>query len=138
MKQEQRDRRSQWQPVITATSSVSSAQSRTPGRTVEDVCIAEARFIETVIARHPQAEGNRQSWWQLPERAGNSCSTAQHSRLTYGPIVLVGFAAFHWARWVRGKNPLRYLGGVLGGTYSTALAGDMGKGYLMAPTWYPT
>jgi hypothetical protein len=29
---------------------------------------------------------------------------------------------------VRGKNPLRYLGGILGGTWLTSLAGDLGHG----------
>src|SRR5262249_3261676 len=28
-----------------------------PGQTIEDVCHAEARFVERVIALHPQAEG---------------------------------------------------------------------------------
>ena len=28
-----------------------------PGQTVEDVCEAEARFVEEVVARHPEADG---------------------------------------------------------------------------------
>lgn len=97
-----------------------------PGQTVEDVCIAEARFIETVAARHPQAEGkpavigNCQAGWQL-------MLTAALAPDLMGPIVLAGSPLSYWAG-VRGKNPLRYLGGVLGGTWLTALAGDIGKG----------
>ena len=97
-----------------------------PGQTVEDVCIAEARFIEAVVARHPQAEGkpavigNCQAGWQL-------MLTAALAPDLMGPIVLAGSPLSYWAG-VRGKNPLRYLGGVLGGTWLTALAGDMGKG----------
>ena len=53
-----------------------------PGQTVEDVCRAEAEFVEHVAARHPEAEGkpiiiaNYQAGWQImmmaalrPERA---------------------------------------------------------------------
>src|SRR4051812_38556158 len=42
-----------------------------PGQTVEDVCCAEARFVEAVAARHPEAEGkpvligNCQAGWQI-------------------------------------------------------------------------
>ena len=28
-----------------------------PGQTIEDVCRAEATFVEEVAARHPEAEG---------------------------------------------------------------------------------
>ncbi|EEF27116.1 conserved hypothetical protein [Ricinus communis] len=44
-----------------------------------------------------------------------------------GPLVLAGAPLSYWAG-VRGKNPLRYLGGILGGTWMTALAGDLGNG----------
>ena len=44
-----------------------------------------------------------------------------------GPIVLAGVPLSYWAG-VRGKNPMRYLGGLLGGTWLTALAGDLGNG----------
>ena len=41
--------------------------------------------------------------------------------------MLAGTPLSYWAG-VRGKNPMRYLGGTLGGTWLTALAGDMGEG----------
>jgi len=44
-----------------------------------------------------------------------------------GPIMLAGAPLSYWAG-VRGKNPMRYTGGLLGGTWMTALAGDLGGG----------
>ena len=97
-----------------------------PGQTIEDVCEAEASSIKEVAARHPSAEGkpcligNCQAGWQImmtcaihPERAG--------------PIMLAGSPLSYWAA-VRGKNPMRYLGGLLGGTWLTSFAGDLGDG----------
>jgi hypothetical protein len=97
-----------------------------PGQTVEDVCRAEAIFVQDVAAQHLEAEGkpvviaNCQAGWQIMMMA------ATNPRLT-GPIMLAGSPLSYWAG-VHGKNPLRYLGGLLGGTWMTALAGDMGNG----------
>ncbi len=97
-----------------------------PGQTVEDVCRAEAAFIETVAKRHPDAEGkpviiaNCQAGWQI-------MMTAAMQPDLPGPIILAGSPLSYWAG-VRGKNPLRYLGGALGGTWLTALSGDLGNG----------
>ncbi len=44
-----------------------------------------------------------------------------------GPIMLAGSPLSYWAG-VHGKNPMRYLGGLLGDTWLTTLAGDMGNG----------
>ena len=44
-----------------------------------------------------------------------------------GPIMLAGSPLSYWAG-VHGKSPMRYLGGLLGGTWLTALAGDLGNG----------
>ena len=41
--------------------------------------------------------------------------------------MLAGSPLSYWAG-VRGKNPMRYLGGMLGGTWLTALCGDLGHG----------
>ena len=96
------------------------------GQTIEDVCRAEAVFVERVASLHPQAEGkpviiaNCQAGWQIMMMA------ATRPELT-GPILLAGSPLSYWAG-VRGRNPLRYLGGVLGGTWMTALAGDLGHG----------
>ncbi|WP_239992066.1 DUF3141 domain-containing protein [Rhodopila globiformis] len=97
-----------------------------PGQTIEDVCRAEAVFVADVAARHPEAEGkpviigNCQAGWQIMMMA------AMRPDLP-GPIMLAGSPLSYWAG-VRGKNPMRYLGGVLGGTWLTALAGDLGNG----------
>jgi hypothetical protein len=96
------------------------------GQTIEDVCNAEAIFIEEVAKRHPNAEGkpviiaNCQAGWQVMMMAAIRPDLA-------GPIMLAGSPLSYWAG-VRGKNPLRYLGGILGGTWMTALAGDLGNG----------
>ena len=97
-----------------------------PGQTVEDVCHAEAQFVTEVAARHPAAEGkpcligNCQAGWQIMMMA------AIHPELA-GPILLAGSPLSYWAG-VRGKNPMRYLGGILGGSWLTAMVGDLGKG----------
>ncbi len=97
-----------------------------PGQTIEDVCRAEARFVEEVIARHPEAEGkpcligNCQAGWQI------MMMSAIRPEIV-GPIMLAGSPLSYW-KGVRGKNPMRYLGGLLGGTWLTSLAGDLGHG----------
>lgn len=97
-----------------------------PGQTIEDVCRAEAIFVEDVATRHPDAEGkpiliaNCQAGWQIMMMAAVNPDRT-------GPILLAGSPLSYWAG-VRGKNPLRYLGGMLGGTWLTALSGDLGHG----------
>jgi hypothetical protein len=97
-----------------------------PGQTIEDVCRAEARFIEAVIALHPNSGckpaliGNCQAGWQI------MMTSAIRPDLP-GPILLVGSPLSYWAG-VHGKAPMRYLGGLLGGTWLTSLAGDLGHG----------
>ncbi len=97
-----------------------------PGQTIEDVCNAEARFVEEVVKRHPNAEGkpcligNCQAGWQI------MMMSAIHPDHV-GPIMLAGSPLSYWAG-VHGKNPMRYLGGLLGGTWLTSLAGDLGNG----------
>jgi pimeloyl-ACP methyl ester carboxylesterase len=97
-----------------------------PSQTIEDVCAAEALFLEEVASRHPEAEskpvvvGNCQAGWQI-------MMTAAVRPELFGPILLAGSPLSYWAG-VRGRNPMRYLGGVLGGTWLTTLAGDLGHG----------
>jgi pimeloyl-ACP methyl ester carboxylesterase len=95
-------------------------------QTIEDVWEAEAAFIRLVAERHPLADGkpivvgNCQAGWQTMIMA------ALHPELT-GPILLAGAPLSYW-EGARGQNPIRYLGGLLGGTWPTALAGDLGQG----------
>jgi pimeloyl-ACP methyl ester carboxylesterase len=97
-----------------------------PTQTVEDVMRAEARFMEEIIARHPEAEGkpvvvgNCQAGWQL-------IMTAAMRPELFGPIIIAGAPLSYWAGW-RGKNPMRYTGGIVGGSWLTAFASDLGGG----------
>ena len=45
----------------------------------------------------------------------------------FGPIIVAGSPLSYWAG-VHGKNPMRYSGGLLGGSWLTALASDLGHG----------
>ena len=97
-----------------------------PGQTIEDVCRAEAAFVAEVTTRHPESEGkpiligNCQAGWQIMMMAATNPDLS-------GPIMIAGTPLSYWAG-VHGKNPMRYLGGALGGTWLTALAGDIGAG----------
>jgi Protein of unknown function (DUF3141) len=97
-----------------------------PGQTIEDIGRAEAAFVEKVIALHPQSDGkpcvigNCQAGWAVAMVA------AVRPEL-FGPIILAGAPLSYWAG-VHGKNPMRYSGGLLGGTWLTALTGDLGHG----------
>lgn len=97
-----------------------------PDQGVEDVVWAETRFLEEVIALHPEAEGkpvvigNCQAGWQLMMAA------ATRPEL-FGPIIIAGAPLSYWAGW-RGKNPMRYTGGLTGGSWMTMMASDLGGG----------
>jgi pimeloyl-ACP methyl ester carboxylesterase len=97
-----------------------------PGQTIEDVMGAEAVFLERVIALHPEADGkpcvigNCQAGWAVMMLA------ATRPEL-FGPIILAGSPLSYWAG-VEGRNPMRYSGGLLGGSWLTALSSDLGAG----------
>ncbi len=97
-----------------------------PNQTIEDIARAEAIFLERVIALHPDAEGkpavigNCQAGWAIMMLA------AIRPEL-FGPIIVAGSPLSYWAG-VRGQNPMRYSGGLLGGSWLTAFAGDLGHG----------
>jgi hypothetical protein len=97
-----------------------------PGQTIEDIMRAEAVFLEKVIALHPDAEGkpcvigNCQAGWAVMMVA------ATRPEL-FGPLIIPGSPLSYWAG-VEGENPMRYTGGVLGGSWLTALTGDLGAG----------
>jgi hypothetical protein len=96
-----------------------------PEQTIEDVWNAEAQFIQHVARRHPGAAdpvviANCQAGWQTMIMA------SAHPDVP-GPLLLAGSPLSYWAG-VRGKNPMRYSGGMLGGTWLTSLAGDHGCG----------
>jgi len=97
-----------------------------PGQTIEDIARAEAIFLEKVAQLHPQADGkpcvigNCQAGWAIMMLA------AIRPEL-FGPIIIAGSPLSYWAG-VRGKNPMRYSGGLLGGSWLTALTSDLGHG----------
>lgn len=97
-----------------------------PGQTIEDVMHAEAAFLEKVIASHPCREGkpavigNCQAGWQI-------LMTAAMRPELFGPIIVAGAPLSYWAGW-RGRNPMRYAAGLLGGSWLTAMTSDLGAG----------
>lgn len=97
-----------------------------PGQTIERIARAEALFIEQVIGRHPEADGkpcvigNCQAGWAVMILA------ALRPEL-FGPIIVAGAPLAYWAG-VHGKYPMRYSGGLLGGSWLTALTSDLGAG----------
>jgi hypothetical protein len=97
-----------------------------PGQTIEDIARAEAVFLEKVIALHPEADGkpcvigNCQAGWAI-------MMLASLRPALFGPIIVAGAPLSYWAG-VRGKNPMRYSGGLLGGSWLTALTSDLGAG----------
>ncbi len=97
-----------------------------PGQTIEAVIEAWAVFLERVADLHAEAEGkpvvigNCQAGWALMMLA------AKYPGLC-GPIIAAGSPLSYWAG-VRGVNPMRYTGGLLGGSWLTALMSDLGHG----------
>src|SRR4051812_39549510 len=95
------------------------------GQTTEDVWNAEAEFVGEVARRHPATGrpvvvSNCQAGWQTMIMA------ATHPDVP-GPLLLAGAPLSYWAG-VHGKNPMRYSGGMLGGTWLTHFSGDLGGG----------
>ncbi|MGC2080680.1 MAG: DUF3141 domain-containing protein [Xanthobacteraceae bacterium] len=97
-----------------------------PGQTIEDIGRAEAIFLEKVIDLHPLADGkpcvigNCQAGWAVMMLA------ALRPEL-FGPIIVAGSPLSYW-QGVHGKNPMRYTGGLLGGSWLAAFASDLGNG----------
>lgn len=97
-----------------------------PGQTIERIARAEAIFIEKVIERHPEADGkpcvigNCQAGWAV-------MILASLRPELFGPLVIAGAPLAYWAG-VHGKYPMRYSGGLLGGSWLTALTSDLGGG----------
>src|SRR6266404_9500125 len=97
-----------------------------PGQTIERIARAEALFIEKVISRHPEADGkpcvigNCQAGWAV-------MILASLRPELFGPLIIAGAPLAYWAG-VHGKYPMRYSGGLLGGSWLTALTSDLGAG----------
>jgi Protein of unknown function (DUF3141) len=97
-----------------------------PGQTIGDIARAEGVFLEKVIALHPDADGkpcvigNCQAGWAV-------MMLASLRPELFGPVIIAGAPLSYWAG-VHGKYPMRYSGGLLGGSWLTALTSDLGGG----------
>jgi pimeloyl-ACP methyl ester carboxylesterase len=97
-----------------------------PGQTIEDIARAEGAFLKKVIELHPQADGkpcvigNCQAGWAV-------MILASLQPELFGPLIVAGAPLSYWAG-VHGKNPMRYSGGLMGGSWLTALTSDLGAG----------
>ena len=95
-------------------------------QTIQSVAQAEAVFVQRVRELHPDADG-------LPFIIGNcqggwaAALLAASAPALVGPLMLAGSPLSYWAG-VRGKNPMRYSGGMLGGSWMSSLAADLGDG----------
>ncbi|WP_069263396.1 DUF3141 domain-containing protein [Paraburkholderia nodosa] len=100
-----------------------------PGQTLLDVCAAEAQFVKKVCELHPDSPkpaivGNCQGGWAAMMLAS---SDPDHT----GPLVINGAPMSYWSgAWSEGEgdNPMRYCGGMLGGTWLASLTADLGNG----------
>jgi pimeloyl-ACP methyl ester carboxylesterase len=100
-----------------------------PGQTLLDVCEAERQFVHRVRELHPDSPkpaliGNCQAGWA-------AMMLAAASPEDIGPLVIVGAPMSYWGgawREGEGDNPMRYAGGLLGGTWLASLTSDLGAG----------
>ena len=96
-----------------------------PGQTIAHVTRAEAAFVREVRQLHPVSPkpviiGNCQGGWATMLLA------ATNPDLT-GPIVVNGAPISYWSG-ARGKNPMRYYGGLYGGVAPVMMMADLGNG----------
>ncbi|MCG6939880.1 MAG: DUF3141 domain-containing protein [Thiohalocapsa sp.] len=96
-----------------------------PGQTLADVTAAEADFVREVRRLHPNSPkpviiGNCQGGW------ASMLLAATNPDIT-GPVVANGAPLSYWAGQ-KGKNPMRYLGGLVGGASTVHLLSDLGNG----------
>lgn len=100
-----------------------------PNQTLLDVCTAEALFVRRVRELHPDVAkpvivGNCQGGWAAMLLAASSPEDT-------GPIVINGAPMSYWGGAGRegdGDNPMRYAGGLAGGTWLASFAADIGNG----------
>ena len=100
-----------------------------PGQTLLDVCEAEQQFVHKVRELHPDSAkpaivGNCQGGWAAMMLAAADPDDT-------GPIVINGAPMSYWGgAWSEGAgdNPMRYAGGMLGGTWLASLTADLGDG----------
>lgn len=96
-----------------------------PGQTILDITAAERAFLRHVHEKHPEAPkpvviGNCQGGWAVMMLGASDPELM-------GPLVLNGAPLSYWAG-ERGRNPMRYMGGLAGGSWPAALMADLGNG----------
>ena len=96
-----------------------------PGQQFLDVVEGQVRFFERIVALHPDAPrpfaiGNCQAGYQ-------TLMVAMLRPDLFGPCLVAGSPMSYW-QGAHGKNPMRYSGGLLGGSWLTALTSDLGNG----------
>ena len=96
-----------------------------PGQQFLDVVEGQVKFFERVVELHPDAPrpfaiGNCQAGYQ-------TLMVAMLRPDLFGPCLVVGAPMSYW-QGVHGKNPMRYSGGLLGGSWLTAMTSDLGNG----------
>jgi len=101
------------------------ASTPEPGQEFLDVVEGQVKFFERIVELHPDsprpfAIGNCQAGYQ-------TLMVAMLRPDLFGPCLVPGSPMSYW-QGVRGKNPMRYSGGLLGGSWLTALTSDMGNG----------
>jgi len=100
-----------------------------PRQTLLDVCAAEREFVHKVRALHPDSSkpaiiGNCQAGWAAMMLAASEPEET-------GPLVIVGAPMSYWGgawRDGEGDNPMRYAGGIFGGTWLASFAADVCNG----------
>jgi pimeloyl-ACP methyl ester carboxylesterase len=100
-----------------------------PNQTLLDVCQAEHEFVRRVREWHPDSAkpaivGNCQGGWAAMMLASSEPDDT-------GPIVINGAPMSYWGgAWSEGEgdNPMRYAGGLMGGTWLASLFSDLGGG----------
>ena len=100
-----------------------------PGQTLLDVCDAEQQFVKKVRELHPLSPrpvivGNCQGGWAAMMLAASDPEDT-------GPIVINGAPMSYWGGAFQegaGDNPMRYAGGMLGGTWLSSFTADLGDG----------
>ena len=99
--------------------------SPAPGQQFLDVVEGQVKFFERVVELHPDAPrpfaiGNCRAGYQ-------TLMVAMLRPDLFGPCLMAGSPMSYW-QGVHGKNPMRYSGDLLGGSWLTAMTSDLSNG----------
>lgn len=94
-------------------------------QTYEDIIRGQVKFYEAIANRHSDspkmcAIGNCAAGYL-------TMFSAMQRPDIFGPILIAGSPLSYW-NGERGKNPMRYAGGLVGGSWINSLLGDLGGG----------